>query len=284
MAKKNILIKKRNGTTWDELYPITTANNIKTSDGSSLEAHLAEKASTTSLGHVKQGQRIIIDTQGVISLSTFDIPLKTTANVTYYVNPTTGNDYNNGMSSTSPLKTIQAAINRLPQVINHMVTINIAPGTYNENIIVNGLIGQGTLYLKGDDKLTDTYIINSINVSRCGIDVYTEGVKALSQSTHAFHAYFCKYIFFKNCKCIEPAPEYDGFHMEASNSLIVNSEVSNKRIGISSKIMSAIESSNNSGENNTYGLLAQNTSTIGKDGTQPGGITAEATYEGGVIR
>lgn len=42
MAKKNILIKKRNGTTWDELYPITTANNVKTSDGSSVEAHLAD--------------------------------------------------------------------------------------------------------------------------------------------------------------------------------------------------------------------------------------------------
>lgn len=42
MAKKNILIKKKNGTTWDELYPITTANNVKTSDGSSVEAHLED--------------------------------------------------------------------------------------------------------------------------------------------------------------------------------------------------------------------------------------------------
>ncbi|MBU3193454.1 hypothetical protein [Clostridium algidicarnis] len=45
MAKKNILIKKKNdGKEWDELYPITTASNVKCSDGKDVESTLLEKA------------------------------------------------------------------------------------------------------------------------------------------------------------------------------------------------------------------------------------------------
>jgi len=59
VAKKNILIKKKNGTTWDELYPITTANNVKTSDGSSVEAHLVENTSHfKEIGAIGKGQII----------------------------------------------------------------------------------------------------------------------------------------------------------------------------------------------------------------------------------
>ena len=42
MAKKNILIKKKNGALWDELYPITTANNVKCSDGKDIESQLGD--------------------------------------------------------------------------------------------------------------------------------------------------------------------------------------------------------------------------------------------------
>lgn len=40
MAKKNILIKTNNAGAWDELYPITAAGNVKTTDGSDVEAQL----------------------------------------------------------------------------------------------------------------------------------------------------------------------------------------------------------------------------------------------------
>lgn len=44
MAKKNILIKKKNGTVWDELYPITNASNVKTAAGRDAESVLAGNA------------------------------------------------------------------------------------------------------------------------------------------------------------------------------------------------------------------------------------------------
>lgn len=51
MSKRNILIKKRNGSSWDELYPITTANNVKCSNGKDIESELADMAK--DLGQVK---------------------------------------------------------------------------------------------------------------------------------------------------------------------------------------------------------------------------------------
>ena len=48
----------------------------------------------------------------------------------------TGNDGNEG-SAAAPLRTIQAAINRVPSRIAHDVTINVGAGTYIEAININ---------------------------------------------------------------------------------------------------------------------------------------------------
>lgn len=78
-----------------------------------------------------------------------------------YVNINTGNDLNSGTSptlisgTTGPLKTIQAAINK----INVGGTIIIAPGTYNEHLIINK-----NLSLNGTDRITT--IINGTHSGR----------------------------------------------------------------------------------------------------------------------
>ena len=41
-----------------------------------FDAHLAEKATDSVLGHIKKGSRISIDANGVASVDTTDIPLK----------------------------------------------------------------------------------------------------------------------------------------------------------------------------------------------------------------
>jgi len=54
-----------------------------------------------------------------------------------YVNAATGNDSNNGLTPSSPKRTIQAAVDRIPGVLNGDVTIHIAPGTYAETVILS---------------------------------------------------------------------------------------------------------------------------------------------------
>lgn len=66
----------------------------------------------------------------------------TTAAMTLYVDAATGLDTNTGLVGF-PLKTIQAAIDRVPQTIKHNVTINVGAGTYAENVYIsyNFLVG-----------------------------------------------------------------------------------------------------------------------------------------------
>lgn len=73
----------------------------------------------------------------------------TTAPINLWVDPINGNDNNAGNTTwTNPLATIQEAIDRLPKVLSHDVTIQIHynNGTeINENVMVQGFTGSGIL-------------------------------------------------------------------------------------------------------------------------------------------
>jgi hypothetical protein len=96
-----------------------------------------------------------------------------TANLTYYVNGSTGNDLNTGLTTGAPFATIQKAINSVA-VLNangYAVTINIADGTYAgffigsaingnlnivgnttnwANVLINGVSGGGSITARGN--------------------------------------------------------------------------------------------------------------------------------------
>jgi hypothetical protein len=82
-------------------------------------------------------------------------------NLTFYVNAATGNDTQSGLTAALAKKTIQAAIDAINILVSGVVTINIAAGTYSENIVTNVILAQtgnsdGSIVLKlvGDDKTT----------------------------------------------------------------------------------------------------------------------------------
>lgn len=71
--------------------------------------------------------------------------------ITYYVDATNGNDSDTGLTAASPFKTITKAIEVLSstQIINCNITVDIAPGTYNETVTLKGLMGKGNISLLG---------------------------------------------------------------------------------------------------------------------------------------
>jgi hypothetical protein len=112
--------------------PIIASNMNKIEDEIELlDTHPSSIASPTSLGHVKIGSGINMDSNGVISVP----PIK---NVTVYdelelyIDANNGNDNNNG-SQSSPFKTIQKAIDIMctGEIIATILYINCAPGTYD---------------------------------------------------------------------------------------------------------------------------------------------------------
>jgi len=80
-----------------------------------------------------------------LTVATTTSATATTGAMTLYV-ATTGNDSNDGLSTGSALLTLQAAIDKVPKIVLHLVTINVAAGTYAAvdisafSIGTNGLI------------------------------------------------------------------------------------------------------------------------------------------------
>ena len=76
-----------------------------------------------------------------------------TEDFTIYVNGTTGNDENNGLTTDTAKKKIQAAVDILPERLRCNVTIDIADGIYREEIHIFGISMDPSkaLILKGDE-------------------------------------------------------------------------------------------------------------------------------------
>ena len=98
----------------------------------------------------------------------------------YYVDPT-GDDANDG-SITDPFKTIQRAIDAVSRLdLNRFSAyINIADGTYTEDVVINRLILNGYLYIWGNQANPENVIINSnassLNFTDCEGIISIEGL------------------------------------------------------------------------------------------------------------
>ncbi|MCM3272629.1 hypothetical protein [Paenibacillus elgii] len=206
----------------------------------------------------------------------------TSGNISLYVSPT-GNDTNDGLTAGTALRTIQVAVNRIPQIVNHTVTIVVAPGTYNEDVTLSGFVGKGTISLHGDTAVSTNYTINSFVANYCTCGVYVRGFNA-NPGGAAFIANFCLGITFDFCRVSAASTVSHGAFFFSSTGVVSNSSFSNRLAAIAGARASKVFSSTNSGSGNQYGLLAAENTSIGLFSTQPEGITSTAVSGGGVIR
>jgi len=212
-------------------------------------------------------------------------PMATYTDLTLYVRPD-GSDDNDGSANTTgaALQTINEAIRRIPQRVDHTVTINVAAGTYNETVKFSGFTGNGTIYLYGAAATNDTHTITNLTVIQCAIQVFVRGFKALSTTAIGFVAQSSAYVNFTGCKCVG-ASSYAGIEGYWGGYVAVfDSELSNRGPAINSTSGVSIYSSNNTGNGNSVGLRAAYAATIGKNGTQPAGTITEQVLYGGEIR
>lgn len=110
------------------------------------------------------------------------------ADATYYVNAATGSDTNDGLSAEKALKTIGAAIAKVPQVLNHGYKINVAAGTYMEDIQIRGLSGSGTLDITGDNTAPTNVKVSSFSYSQCTCGLSLQGMQLTRTSDVGLHA------------------------------------------------------------------------------------------------
>lgn len=237
------------------------------------------------------------DADSVDGVQGNQIPLKTTTDITYYV-ATTGSDTTGDGTSGNPFKTIQYAINKLPQIINHTVIINVTSGTYTENVVISGFTGKGNISIIGATTQANSvnYVFNgNITLADCDLFITIQGLKIcnVATQTRAILVDRCQYVFIYICKLDGTNRQglvgNIGVASSVSNVQVCSCDISNYSSTsygycIDGITLATIYSNANSGTNNNIGLISQGGSTISKYGSQPTATTAESLVSGGAIR
>lgn len=209
---------------------------------------------------------------------------KSNVEITYFISPT-GSDSNNGLTSDTAFKTLSHAVSLLPQVINNNVIIKASSGTYMETIHIRGFGGFGGISISGGDTLNDTYIVKNfiIEYNTCHISV--SGFKCITTSADAVLAVSNTILDLYSIKSNNVANSFNGIAIYNSLVTILGCSISSHYSAVLAGQLSIVASRDwVAGSGNTFGIIANYGSVVGKGGTQPQGTTAESSYNGGVIR
>lgn len=208
--------------------------------------------------------------------------------VTYYVDANNGNDDNDGLTSSSAFKTIYTAVGLLKnrKLINSC-KIQIASGTYNESLWIEGISGAGILTLSFDENV----IINGlINVTGCSNMVALIGNKTiLNQTEDAFN-----YAIAANCTShlriigfninAQPKTQHGVLAYRGATVFIKDSSINNitntAAASITAYENSLIYVDNCTGSNNYRSLWSASGSTITINNKIPYGNNANMSSTG----
>jgi len=213
--------------------------------------------------------------------------LKSASTITYYANPASGSDTNSGTSAGAAFASIQTAINKLPQTINHVATINMATGSYGETVTISGFNGAGYIQILGGTLVAsaDSYNISNMIINYNSVYVLVVGVKATSISADGFLVNINPgRSNFSNVICSSTAAGYNAFSTIASPSIdISGSDAANHNCGINAARNANVCVIGCTGSGNSVGLYSNTNASIGIQGTYPTGTTTSLATGGGKI-
>jgi hypothetical protein len=196
---------------------------------------------------------------------------------TIYVNDATGSDKNVGVTPSKPKRTIQSAVDSLPARLECNVTIDIADGTYREQVNIVGInvVPGKKLTLLGDDSWT-TITAGDPTVRITGKDddgaatsvrdkgiyavncsgLHLEGLLVVDCSQYGVRLESCSTSEVARCKftgCVMPDVSGCGFFAMGGTQIAVTNCIATQNdtglVGYSSKIMftSVTANANNRG-------------------------------------
>jgi|GEM_PF-3214179 len=215
-------------------------------------------------------------------------PQQTTADITYYVR-TDGNDNNTGLVNTAggAFRTIQKAINSIPKHILHIATINVAAGTYAEDISFADVSGGTEVWLNGGTsyETAGNFKVKSMTFYGVSNQVVVTGFTATSTTRVGFFINNSIFIQMLFCRISADGKANSVGGFEASNHSglrLYGCEAANRNEGIVSNQGSTVISRNSFGTSNTIGLSAYDGGTITKKDGQPAGAINEQ-IDAGII-
>lgn len=226
---------------------------------------------------------------GKANLST--TPQQTTADITYYVR-TDGNDGNTGLANTAggAFRTIQKAINILPQTISHVAAINIASGNYPEDIVIRGFnFGpNGGLTITGNPANPATVTLSSMELHSNFGQVTIESITATTVSKDAFIVNRCIGFRLNNLRVVASTVSFSGVLAYFSSGIINGGVFSNRIVGVNINAASIVDVIGATGTGNAVGIGSNDGSFVTKfncslTGNQMEGIAGGTLTTGGVL-
>ena len=208
-------------------------------------------------------------------------PTMTTGDVTYYVSPT-GSNSNNGLTSGTAFQTITYALSKIPKNIRHTVNINVASGTYNEIVDIQGFYGNGILQILGGTAIATAvnYKVDSFTIIGCLNYIFIRGFEGTSSASHSCYINNCRQVnveFFTNT---QTALTFNGIYSQYSHIQVHYCLISNKNYALYADHSFVFMYLWQSGSGNNYGIRANNGSVIFRNGTMPQGTTPEYANAG----
>jgi len=90
-----------------------------------------------------------------------------------YVDAATGDDANDGLTPAKAKRTIQAAFNAIPYVLGGTVTVNIADGTYHEELLLTGFHRRGLypIHIIGNPTSPQSVVLDGQDVLEVGMGI-----------------------------------------------------------------------------------------------------------------
>jgi Right handed beta helix region len=201
--------------------------------------------------------------------------------LTIYVNGTTGNDSNNGLTPATAKKTIQAAVDILPDRIRCNVIVDVAPGIYREYVRIYGITVDPikSLRLLGDESWTETSAGNpSVRVTGTDQDASPTRVRP-----------YCMRVDNSSNVTIEGF-HFDwasdsGLHLRNGDYKVKRCKATNNAFGINAQPQAYVDFVSCVGSSNVYhGLCvsrsseATMTSCVGSNNGQNGIICHQSSY------
>jgi len=202
--------------------------------------------------------------------------------LTIYV-ATTGSDTSGDGTNNNPFATIQHAINIIPKDLGgYAAIINVADGTYNEDIRILGFYG-GEIYVRTStpNTLSQNTKINTIYVKNCNALVSVSGFQLLGTNDMTVIGIFCSHIYFEALTlATTPATGIGIFIAETSLARVYGCNILGRNYAVRFNNSKGYVN-NCTGSSNTYGIFASSSSIIQVVGTTPGATTPKSQEYGG---
>ncbi|MFJ3389538.1 hypothetical protein [Lysinibacillus sp. NPDC086135] len=209
-------------------------------------------------------------------------PRTTNRNMDIFVSSETGSDVSGIGTKGKPYRTIQFAIDKLPQIIDHSITVYLEEGFYSESAVINGKVGRGRLNITsvntGNRRATN---ISRVYVLNCQVKIGMYYL-SLTGSSEGLVIDNCHYITVTGVDMYGAGSI--GLYPKSSTVFLNSSGIWDKKTAVYADELSRVLLNSIVGKSNTNGITSAYGAEVIKSSVSMTSTNGDSQTTGGIIR